>query len=101
MNKAIYVEKGNFVTNLNKILSVIGDFEAIKYSRSAITGGEYVKISDVLGGYVYLDVTGASLESILKDVCKVVLNGELESHQFPKSIIHDKQKLREIAPLFK
>lgn len=100
MENLIIKEKRKYVESLNEMLAPMQDFDSIKYANDAITSGEYVKIADTLGGYVYLDVTAMDLEGILKDVARVILSDELGS-EYPKSLIHDKQKLREIAPLFR
>ena len=101
MNNPIIEEKKKYVESLHAMLAPLQDFDSIKYARNAITDEEYVKISDTLGGYAYLDVTAMDLESILKDVARVILNGEINGNQFPKSLIYDKEKLRAIVPLFK
>lgn len=94
-------EKKKYVEDLNIMLKPMKDFEAIRYAMKPVTSQEYIKISDTLGGYVYLDVTGETLSDILKDVCRVVLNAELNVMHFPKRLIHDRDQLREIAPLFR
>lgn len=94
----VYVEKSNYVESLNKTLSVLQDFESISYAWDALTGSEYVKISDTLGGYVCLDVTGGNVATILENVVKTLLLGDTRP---PMGIVHDRERLRKIAPLFR
>lgn len=97
-----YCEKKEYIeTVLNMALQPIQDFEAIKYARDSIMGREFIKVSDQVGGCVFLDVTAESLEGVLRDVCKVVLIRELKSGNVPPSIITDLEFKRKIAPLFK
>lgn len=100
MNRALYEDKRRYVDGLNTHLAPMQDFDYIKYARSAITAEEYIKIADKIGGYVFIDVTASTTEDILKDVSRVVLNGELDGKHMPKGVITDKAKLRAIAPLF-
>lgn len=101
MNKAHYDERRNYVESLNVMLAPIEDFDSIHYGKAPVTNEEYIKISDNLGGYVYINVTADSLEDILMSIARVILNADLEGKHMPKRIITDRQKLREIAPLFK
>lgn len=94
-------EKKKYVEDLNIMLKPMKDFDEIKYAAKPVTCEEFIKISDKLGGYVYLDITGETCQDILKDVCRVVLNSELSVIHFPKRLIHDRDQLREIAPLFR
>lgn len=101
MNKAHYDERRNYVESLNAMLTPMQDFDSIHYGKVAITNEEIIKISDKIGGYVYIEVTGDSLESILKDVARIILDTEPDKRRIPRGLITDRQKLREIAPLFK
>ena len=79
-------------------------FDNIKYARDSITDQEYVKISDIRGAAVTLNITAYTLEDILTDVCKVILVGVLGKHdkmQLPAGIVTDGDQLIKIAPLFK
>lgn len=79
-------------------------FGGIKYARDPITDQEYVKISDIRGAAVTLNITAYTLEDILTDVCKVILVGVLGKHdkmQLPAGIVTDGDQLIKIAPLFK
>ena len=99
MDGKMYADKETYVNGLNNALEAMQDFDYIKYARTGVE--EYIKIADKLGGYVFIDVTGNEKSDILKDVARVVLNEELDGKQFPRGIINDKVKLRQIAPLFR
>lgn len=79
-------------------------FGGIKYARDPITDMEYVRISDIRGAAVTLNITAYTLEDILTDVCKVILVGVLGKHdkmQMPVGIVSDGDELIKISPLFK
>lgn len=92
-----YAEKRKYVEELNQTLSVLQDFEAVTYAWDALTGFEYVKLSDTLGGYACIDVTGTDTETIFKNVVKTLLLGDT---RLPVGIVHERERLREIARLF-
>lgn len=94
----VYAEKNNYVESLNKTLSVLQDFESVNYAWNALTGQEYVKISDTLGGYACLEVTGMGLEQIFRNIVNTLLLGD---RGLPFGVIHNRQQLRKIAPLFR
>ena len=101
MNKKLYEERKRYVESLNSALAPMEDFDEIHYAREPITNEEVVKISDKLGRCVYFTVTGNSLERILKDVARIVLNSELGGRFMPAGLIQNIHKLREVAPLFR
>ena len=89
-----YVEDG-----IGVLMTVKRDFESIQYARSSVTDQEYIRIRDIFGKAVTIDITGVDLETILTDMCRVMLIGE-EKIAPPDGIITDKEALRKIAPLF-
>lgn len=97
----IVANRRNFIEHdIGKILAVKKDFDKIKYAHSGSTDAEYIRISDIIGSSVTLDVTALSLEDIFEEVCRVVLI--TEDHPIPpRHLIDDRDKLRKIAPLFK
>ena len=97
MDGKMYADKANYVNGLNNTLEAMPDFDYIKYARKGVE--EYIKIADKLGGYIFIDVTAYEKSDILKDVAKVVLTDE--TMLLPKGTIIDRQKLRQIAPLFR
>lgn len=88
-------DKRDFVEKLNDVFDVMDDFYEIKYACSYVTEQEYLKVSDVIGNVVFMNVTAFSKSEILRDVCKVVASGDL-----PFSIIHDTATKKKIAHLF-
>ena len=92
--KQIFKEKESYINDLNKVLKPLHDFNRIEYARNAITDNEYVKMSDIMGGCQFLDVTGMSLEDVLIHVSILVLG------YFPASIIKNRESKRKVARLF-
>ena len=100
-----YVERRDYVASLNKVLSVVPDFDKIVYvrrceslNRDGITktDSEYIKISSTLGYPIYLNVTRKSLYEIFCDVSKSLMGEE------PDSICNDDyDAIRGIVPLIK
>lgn len=74
----VYAEKNRYVESLNNTLSVVQDFQSVSYAWDALTG--------------------AGLELIFKNIVKTLLSNDRE---LPFGIVHDRQQLRKIAPLFK
>lgn len=91
---AVYKEKKEYVTWLNHCIKPSNDIKRIEYARDALNYGEYIRFTDHIGGVGFVNVTGNSLEAILKEVCKVMLLIE------PTGIVKDSGAKREIAKLF-
>lgn len=89
-----FVEEG-----IATILSAKSDFMYIKYARVGLTESEYIRIGDVFGKSVTLEITAMSLEDIVEDIAKIMLIGN-EKISPPESIVTDKETLRKIALLF-
>lgn len=87
------MEKKNYVESLNEFLKPMQDFNDIKYAKSAT--GEYIRVTDIIGGCAFIDVTGEGCDGILDAVATLV------KHGVPKGVIHDTPKKRQIAPLFR
>ena len=90
-----YIEK-----TISELLSVKKDFGYILYARTSITDSEYVRIGDITGKAVTLNVTAMSLESIMEDIARIVLLPK-EKVSVPSSIVFDKEELRKASLLFK
>ena len=88
------MEKKNYVESLNEMLAPMQDFESIKYATTS-TGGEYIRIADIIGGCAFLDVTGDSLEQTLEKVAQIIL------HKVPGGVVKDIESKRKIARLFR
>ena len=93
----IYAEKKKYIEGLNQTLSVLQDFDSVSYAWDALKGSEYVKLTDTLGGYACIDVTGTDIETIFKNIIKTLLLGDT---RLPVGIVHERDTLREIAHLF-
>lgn len=76
------------------------DFGHIKYGRTVKSNKEYVRIGDIKGSAVTLDVTGRSLETIAEDIARIILVGK-ENITPPDNIVTDPEVLRAIPHLFK
>lgn len=83
----------------NNFLKHKEDFAYIKYGRTKKTNGEYVRIGDIKGSAITLDVTGRSLEAIAEDIARVILIGK-ENIAPPDNIVTDPEVLRTVAHLF-
>lgn len=100
MNKGqIYASRKNFVEGIGELMSAKKDFLDVQYARTAVTGQEYVRVRDIFGKAATFEITGDDLETVLSDMCRIILMGE-EKITAPKGYIDDKTTLRKIAPLF-
>lgn len=96
----VYASRKDFIENgIGHIMAAKRDFESIKYARSAVTEQEYVRVRDIFGNAVTIEITGDDLEHILCDMCKVILMGE-DNSKGPNCVL-DNELLRRISPLFK
>ena len=94
----MYQDRKEYVeTILKAAFEPVTDFEGIKYVRTSNTEGEYIRIDSLLGKISYLEVTALHKDLILKDVFVVAFDLDMQ----PQSLITDKVKLREVAPLFR
>ena len=89
-----YVEDG-----IGTIMTVKQDFAYIKYARQATTDAEYMRIGDIQGRAVTLDITAKSLEDIFEDISRINLVKK-ENIAPPSGIVSDPNVLRNISPLF-
>ena len=86
---------------LQMALTPIRSFDGIEYTRKPLTGEEFVKISDLTGATMFLEVTGMTRAEILKDVAKCILLDDMElGGLVPESLVKDINLKREIARLF-
>lgn len=89
-----FIEKG-----IGALMSVKRDYAYIKYARASLTESEYIRIGDVFGKAITIDITAKSLEEIFEDVSRINLIGK-EKIAPPSNIVTDNETLRKIAPLF-
>lgn len=95
----VYASRKDFVENgIGQIMAAKRDFGSIKYAWSAATNQEFVRVNDIFGNAVTIEITGNDLESILHDMCKVMLMGEDNT---APCCVTDDETLRNISPLFK
>ena len=101
MNRGqIFESRKRFVEDgIGLMMSVKRDYAFIKYARTGLTDSEYMRIGDIQGRAVTLDITARSLEDILEDMSRINLAGK-EKIAPPDNIITDPDKLREISALF-
>lgn len=96
-----YTAKAFFIeSTVYNFLKYKKDFGRIKYGRTLKTGKEYVRIGDIQGNAVTLDVTGRSFEAIAEDVARILLIGK-ENIAPPDNIVTDQEEKRSIYHLFK
>lgn len=99
MNRGqVYASRKNFVESIGELMAAKKDFLSIKYARSAVTDREYVRVHDIFGKAVTIEITGDDLEKILSDMCRIILMGE-ENVSAPNCVT-DMDMLRKISPLF-
>ena len=101
MNKGqVYESRKRFVEDgIGTMMMAKQDFESIRYARSSVTDQEYIRIRDVFGKAITIDITGVDLEDILSNMCRVILISE-EKVTPPSGIVTDKDALRKISTLF-
>lgn len=88
-------EKREYVKRLNEIMVPIQDFGGIRYANEHHTGAEYLKVWDVVGGAQFLNITGYSLEDILRDAATLILG------KVPASVVTGIDEKRSAARLFR
>lgn len=100
MDKVIEQRRRDYVEGLAVGLMAVKDFDAIEYTRT-YDGAEYVRISDIIGNALYLDITRMTLAEILKDVARCLVVGEHLEGIRPKGLITDRERKRRAARAFK
>lgn len=95
-----YRERRSFIEDLGKGLSCFQDFEAIQYAWSIKTGEEYIRIQDAINNDVYLHVEDLTDADIYKEICRVILAGEIDEC-VPNRLVTDPDRKRLIVTLFR
>ena len=95
-----YRERRAFIDELGKGLSCFQDFETIQYAWSIKTGEEYVRIQDAIANDVYLHVEDMSEADIYKEICRVILAGEIDEC-VPNRLVTDPNEKRTILALLR
>lgn len=96
----VFASRKDFIENgVGQLMSAKKDFRSIQYAISSVTEQEYVRVMDVFGGAITIDITGDDLEKVLSDMSRVILMGEENVHA-PAGIVTDRDLLRKISNLF-
>lgn len=100
--KAIYRDRKKYIEEtLNAVIAPSKDYKRIDYVVQGITSQEYIRVSDRYGNCLFLDVTARSLEDILKDLSKLILNPDfMNEFPIPTSLVTGKEERYEAAELF-
>ena len=102
MNKGQeYTIRKNFIEGtIRDFLKVKTDFDYLKYARRDLTDSEYIRIGDVQGRAITLNVTAMSLEEIAENVSRLILMTK-EKIQAPACIVNDNEELRSVSKYFR
>ena len=96
-----YAQKRAYVeVILANLMRVKKGFHYIKYARAALTDVEYIRIGDLRGTAVTLNVTALGLEDIMMVVCDYIVNGP-GGRIVINYIVHRDEELLKAAELFK
>ena len=95
-----YRERRAFIDELGNSLKCFKDFEAIQYAWSIKTGEEYVRIQDAISNDVYLHVEDMTDADIYKEICRVILAGEIDEC-VPNRLVTDPDEKRTIVALLR
>lgn len=95
-----YRARRAFVEELGKGLSCFQDFEAIQYAWSIKTGEEYIRIQDAISNDVYLHVEDLTDAEVYKEICRVILSGEIDEC-VPYHLVTDPDQKRTVLMLLK
>ena len=96
-----YAQKRAYVeVLLAGVMRVMKGFDYIKYAREFQTEAEFIRIGDLAGRAMTLDVTAYSLAEIMLAVCDYIVNGP-DGKIVIKSIVHDEDRLIKASRLFK
>ena len=103
MNKAqIFTERRTFIEGyLSACLKSLEKFEAIRYAKAPSTDAEYIRITDYVGGKVYLDITAKTDAEVFIDVARIVLASVDDTVTYPTSLIVDENKRFSVSYLFR
>ena len=102
MNKGqIYQRRKEYIELiLGAMLKPKTGFDSIKYGRYNKTDKEYVRLTDLRGNAVTLNITGEKLERVMEMICDYVVNGP-SGDIVINYILFDDATLYSLAPLFK
>ena len=90
-----YLTRKQFIEEtLKNYLNVKADFDYIRYAKTKLTDSEYIRIGDITGKAVTLNITAMSLEEIGENIARLVLKAT------PYCVVTDTEELRAISSLF-
>lgn len=89
-----------FVADMGDCLGAFDDFDSIQYVWSAVSNGEYVKLSSRLNGSVFFDIQGLTKAEIFKEIARYVLSGDLRE-SVPTCMVTDYAERLRIDSLFR
>lgn len=89
-----------FVANMGDCLSAFDDFDSIQYVWSAVSNGEYVKLTNRLDGSVFFDIQGLTKAEIFKEISRFILSGDLRD-SVPNCMVTDYAERLRIDSLFR
>jgi len=96
-----YAQKRAYVeVLLSGVMRVMKGFDYIRYAREFQTEAEYIRIGDLTGRAITLDVTAFDLNDIMMAVCDYIVNGP-DGKAVIKCIVHDEDRLIKASKLFK
>ena len=93
-------ERKNFVESaIGSLLKQKQDFAFIRYAKASGTENEYMRIGDIQGRAITLNITGMNFGEIMDDIARIILL-PTEKIAPPANIVTDNSELRRIAPMF-
>lgn len=96
-----YAQKKAYIeVLLSGVMRAKKGFDYIKYARTGLMDEEYIRIGDLRGNAVTIDVTAFGLEEIMMVICDYIVNGPTGDHVLPRIVVDD-DKLFKTARLFR
>lgn len=87
--------------HISSCLETLPNFEAIKYVKDTNTDREYIRITDYVGGKIYLEISGKSDADVFLDVARMVLCAVSDDVTPPESIVLDNDEKARISYFFR
>lgn len=96
-----YAQKKAYIeVLLSGVMRAKKGFDYIKYARTGLTDEEYIRIGDLRGNAVTIDVTTFDIEDIMMVICDYIVTGPTGKYVLPRIVV-DEDKLIKTARLFK
>lgn len=90
----IYNEKKQFVSDLNRTLTIDSNIRSLQYARDFVSGEEVMMINDGCNTPYYILVTGNSLEAILTEANRFQLGIK------PTGLVENRAARVELSKMF-